>query len=201
MKFSIKDFFSKCDQIRRKLRIWSHLLKKSLMENFIFCAVNYFLYGVFDQDWHEFQLKYWHLCFSFRKIEVPDSLPRDLWCYQNWHVAIENSESKKFFNSASYLFSSWRLRRHFKMVKRNISFYERKKDILTNIWTLHERKSSYYEFFVQIKSWYYWFLGVKRYFFQPRRLVKRSFLSIYKTLRTEKDDLSVFKKTIRWCFL
>ena len=39
MKFSIKDFFSKCDQIRRKLRIWSHLLKKCLMENFIFCAV------------------------------------------------------------------------------------------------------------------------------------------------------------------
>ena len=36
MKFSIKDFFIKCDQIRRKLRIWSHLLKKSLMERFIF---------------------------------------------------------------------------------------------------------------------------------------------------------------------
>ena len=32
MKFSIKDSFSKIDQIRRKL-------KKSLMENFIFCAV------------------------------------------------------------------------------------------------------------------------------------------------------------------
>ena len=31
MKFSIKDFFIKCDQIRRKLRNWSHLLKKSLM--------------------------------------------------------------------------------------------------------------------------------------------------------------------------
>ena len=30
MKFFIKNFFSKCDQIRRKLR--SHLLKKSLME-------------------------------------------------------------------------------------------------------------------------------------------------------------------------
>ena len=39
MKFSIKDFFSKYDQIRRKLWIWSHLLNKSLMENFIFCAV------------------------------------------------------------------------------------------------------------------------------------------------------------------
>ena len=39
MKFFIEDFFSKCDQIRRKLRIWSHLLKKCLMKNFIFCAV------------------------------------------------------------------------------------------------------------------------------------------------------------------
>ena len=36
MKFSIKDLFSKCDQISRSLRIWSHLLKKSLIENFIF---------------------------------------------------------------------------------------------------------------------------------------------------------------------
>ena len=34
-----KDFFSKCEQIRRKLRIWSDLLKKSLMENFIFGPV------------------------------------------------------------------------------------------------------------------------------------------------------------------
>ena len=46
MKFSIKDFFSKCDQIRRKLRIWSHLLKKSIMENFIFCAVYNLLFTV-----------------------------------------------------------------------------------------------------------------------------------------------------------
>ena len=36
IKFSIKDFFSKCDQIRSFLRIWSHLLKKSLMEKFLF---------------------------------------------------------------------------------------------------------------------------------------------------------------------
>ena len=40
MKFSIKDFISICDQIHRKLRIWSHLLKKSLMKNFIFCTVH-----------------------------------------------------------------------------------------------------------------------------------------------------------------
>ena len=39
VKFFIKDFFSKCDQIRSLLQIWSHLLKKSLIENFIFWAV------------------------------------------------------------------------------------------------------------------------------------------------------------------
>ena len=36
-----KDFFSKCDQISCFLLIWSHLLKKSSMENFIFlCSVS-----------------------------------------------------------------------------------------------------------------------------------------------------------------
>ena len=34
MKFFIKDFFSKCEQIGRKLRIWSHLLN---------CAVSFCL--------------------------------------------------------------------------------------------------------------------------------------------------------------
>ena len=36
MKFSIKDFSSKCGQIHSFLRIWSHLLKKFQMKNFIF---------------------------------------------------------------------------------------------------------------------------------------------------------------------
>ena len=40
MKFFIKNLFSKCDQIRQKLRIWSHLLKKSLIENLFFCTVD-----------------------------------------------------------------------------------------------------------------------------------------------------------------
>ena len=43
MMFSIKDFFSECDQVRRKLRIWSHLLKKFLMENFFFSALFHWL--------------------------------------------------------------------------------------------------------------------------------------------------------------
>ena len=40
VKFSMKDFFSKFDQILRKLRIWLHLLKDFLMKNFIFWTVN-----------------------------------------------------------------------------------------------------------------------------------------------------------------
>ena len=66
MKFSIKDFFSKCDQIGSFLRIWSHLLKKSLMENFIFWAVEYplhltisqiFPYEVTQVDLHNFIIR------------------------------------------------------------------------------------------------------------------------------------------------
>ena len=39
MSFSVKDFFSKYEHIRKKMRIRSHLLKKPLSENFLFCAV------------------------------------------------------------------------------------------------------------------------------------------------------------------
>ena len=40
MKFFIKDFFSKCDQIRSVL-FFSHLLKKFLMKDFIFLYSDY----------------------------------------------------------------------------------------------------------------------------------------------------------------
>ena len=52
MKFSIKDFLSKCDQISGFLRIWSHLLKKSLMEKFIFCAVLAIFEKLIFNVWH-----------------------------------------------------------------------------------------------------------------------------------------------------
>ena len=73
MKFSIKDSFSKCDQIRRKLRIWSHLLKKSLMENFIFCAllrfwvtINQLLIGI------KFPMQ--QQCYISRKEGIPNHI-------------------------------------------------------------------------------------------------------------------------------
>ena len=65
MKFSIKDFFSKCDQIHRKLRIWSHYQKKSLIENFIFCVV------AFEPFNNSFNLVIWKLFGkNLREIEI-----------------------------------------------------------------------------------------------------------------------------------
>ena len=43
MKFSINDVFSRCNQIHSFLRIWSHLLKKYLTENFIFLCSERFI--------------------------------------------------------------------------------------------------------------------------------------------------------------
>ena len=51
IKFYVKDFFSKCDQMRRKLRIWSHLLNEFLMENFTFIAVT-----VRGNSWNNFNM-------------------------------------------------------------------------------------------------------------------------------------------------
>ena len=66
MNFYIKDFFSKYDQIRRRLRIWSHLLKKFLMENCIFYVVNF----VMCQCICLIQIKSWMSILSF--IAIPD---------------------------------------------------------------------------------------------------------------------------------
>ena len=60
MNFSTKDFFSKFDQIRRNLRIWSHLLKKSFVEKFIFCAVNFIF---IDKTYRRI---FWFICLHAR---------------------------------------------------------------------------------------------------------------------------------------
>ena len=39
MKFFVKDYIRKLEQIRIFLRIYSHLANKSALENLIFCAV------------------------------------------------------------------------------------------------------------------------------------------------------------------
>ena len=61
-KFSINDF-NKCYQIRSFLWLWSHLLKKSIIENFICYAVitpgwTYYLPGCI---WGCYETVYWYL--------------------------------------------------------------------------------------------------------------------------------------------
>ena len=56
MKFSIQDSFNKYEEICSFLRIWSHLLKKSLMKNFSFCAVK-IVFTVFQKIL--FKLDWW----------------------------------------------------------------------------------------------------------------------------------------------
>ena len=58
MKFSIKDFFCKCDQIPRKLQIWSHLMKNFWIKNFTFCAVDFVrILWELDQKFFNFVMK------------------------------------------------------------------------------------------------------------------------------------------------
>ena len=61
LKLSIKNFFNKYNQIHSFLRIWSPLLKKSLMENFSFWAVNYAAFRKVNFFFH--WLKLLHLVF------------------------------------------------------------------------------------------------------------------------------------------
>ena len=44
MNFFVKNLFSKCKNIRIKLRIYSYLSNKSLTENFFFCREYYWFY-------------------------------------------------------------------------------------------------------------------------------------------------------------
>ena len=79
MKFSIKKFFSKYDRIRSFLRIWSHLLKKSLMQNFIFCTVI-------------FRINFWIFLQSDKtKYSTVDGrgYPMRNWCVRSTKKALE----------------------------------------------------------------------------------------------------------------
>ena len=93
-KFSIKDFFSKCDQIRLFLRMWSHLLKKSFMENFVFCAAT---------DMQFFKPKTWLVCRintrsylviknNFNKKMISGAKEAFITSLDKWNISIEKIE-------------------------------------------------------------------------------------------------------------
>ena len=88
-KFFIKDFFNKCDQIRSYCILhirsyWSHLLKKCLMKNFIFCAV---CFGVFVRNYF--------FC-HYRSYKV-----RFYYTFGFWHVKVKCIVSKYLVSNSN----------------------------------------------------------------------------------------------------
>ena len=81
--FSIKDFFSKYDKIRWELRIWSHILKKSLMKNFTFCAV------------HQTVSASFFIHFSRTKIKLNHWIPLHRILNTSYHFKVTNRDTKK----------------------------------------------------------------------------------------------------------
>ena len=92
-KFFIKDCFSKCDPIRKKQRIWSHLLKKSLMESFIFAEwvvmiaqkISFFVTNFFS--------KYEHI---HRKLQISSHLHSHL--HSHSHLFFFNKKFRFLYN-------------------------------------------------------------------------------------------------------
>ena len=96
MKFLIKEFFSKCNQIRRKRWIWSHLLKKSLIENFVY--VQCYLWKN-DSEMEETNEKIHENCLQKNYCVKSDRIQRftdeDLQCKSPYSVQMrENTDQK-----------------------------------------------------------------------------------------------------------
>ena len=96
-QFSIKDFACKCDQIHSFLRIWSYLLTKSLMKNFIFMywlslkawnRIRIFSHCLNNHKLNKSYRKYWffQICSQMALIKINaihDELP-DLDCHLDY---------------------------------------------------------------------------------------------------------------------
>ena len=99
--FSIKDFFGKCDQIRRKLQIWSQLLKKSLMENFIFCAV--WMISDIQQKDIEHRIEWNGIELEFRLHKV-DSISKQRFLRKKCYYEKKTVNQSSFFLNFSTFF-------------------------------------------------------------------------------------------------
>ena len=80
MNFSINHFFSKCDQILRFLRIWSHLLRKCLIKNFIFCALKIPLIGILQNEINNFFAIPKQFFLPIAMLLLPNVGQTNAWC-------------------------------------------------------------------------------------------------------------------------
>ena len=110
MKFSIKDFFSKSDQICRIQRVWSHFLKKSLMENFTFCIVTFQFNRFYDgsQLIHLWQIFPFYTCWKLQKTKgflvFSRGIKRTHWPQMCWQTVF-GSPQLSFSLAKSFSYS------------------------------------------------------------------------------------------------
>ena len=103
MKFSIMDYFSMCAGNCRKLRIWSHLLKKSLIENLIFCAMKQLfiqylrkiLSAQFCGIGRETGMWMWYICKVFAASGFVNQLAGLLWWENNTSYKKKKIQNRK----------------------------------------------------------------------------------------------------------
>ena len=88
------DFFIKCDQIPSFLQIWSHLLKKYLMENLIFCALTAWQRTFFFLT----LLSNFYICKHYLTITTKDQVQQ--WIYK-LTVIFEDKPSNWYFVKAA----------------------------------------------------------------------------------------------------
>ena len=144
MKLSIKDFYRKCEQIRRKLRICSHLLKKSIMENLMFCAVVWenVTEVVRDSKWclnsREFP-KWWERVCSLLQLYTNDikGILKYLWNLRN-----------TFWIFVFFLF----LQHIICLNQRNLHFLLLSKSVLMCIWIIRWQHAEAYLVLYQMKG-------------------------------------------------
>ena len=104
MKFTIKDFFGKCDQIRGKLQSLSYLMKKSWKSEVNFCEFNLFI-SVINTFVTLFTLIYFVPMLLFTSTLSPVNLKiLKKWEHRN---QIGKSQLQEYSHCGrSYLFSS-----------------------------------------------------------------------------------------------
>ena len=111
MKFSVKDFCSKSDQIPSFLRTWSHLLKKSLIENFLVLAViitQVFVlqnFRITKLGWEETYSKMWCTEAATRGVlwekvflEILQNSQENAWARVSFLIKLQVSETIFFVN-------------------------------------------------------------------------------------------------------
>ena len=102
MKFSITDFFSKCDQICWKLQIWPYLLTKYIMENFTFCVVKISSFVFFKPHLHKALSEI--LMTRFNVIVSASLYKRSRFCSFGSVAFIENEHFISIFVSPQHKF-------------------------------------------------------------------------------------------------